>query len=313
VWEIVKINRREPDKDKGYQRVLSPARVGSIARYVKAGNPIPTSILLVFDNAKLSDDGKTLTVPRKKDAGWVIDGQHRLAGIHESGADIELSFVAFIDLSPDKQIEQFVKINKEAKNVPTSLYLDLLKHLPEKSEAEQAKVRAADIAHNLRKDEDSPFFGKISILEAPKPGQLSLTNFVRKINPLVAKNKGRLHTYSVTEQIKIFSNYYRALEHAFPDVYQPKVGTSVFFKTLGFGALINVLPTVFDLTFKLHKGFKVEHIADVFRKIDDFDFESWQSMGTGTEAETMAGDDLREQLNSRIEEVTGGEGISLDL
>lgn len=313
VWKIVSINRREPDKDKGYQRILSPARIGSIARYVRSGNPIPTSVLIAFDKAKISADGKTLIIPNKKDAGWVIDGQHRLAGIHESGANIEMSFVAFINLSTVKQIEQFVKINKEAKNVPTSLYLDLLKHLPDKNDADQAKERATDIAHNLRKDEDSPFFGKISILESPKPGQLSLTNFVRKISPLIAKNKGRLHTFSVTEQIKILANYYRSLEHAFPDVYQPKEGSSVFFKTLGFGALINVLPTVFDLTFTLHKGFKVEHIADILKKVDDFNFEDWQSIGTGSEAETLAGDDLREQLNARVKEIAGEDGVSLDL
>ena len=293
--------------------MLSPARVASISRYVKSGNPIPTSVLVAFDKAKMSEDGKTLIVPNRHDAGWVIDGQHRLAGIHESGANIDLSFVAFIGLPVEKQIEQFVKINREAKNVPTSLYLDLLKYLPEKSEAEQSKERAADIANNLRKDEESPFFGRIAILESPKPGELSLTNFVRKISPLIAKNKGRLHVYSVTEQIKIFNNYYRALENAFPDVYQPKDGTSIYFKTLGFGALMNVMPTVFDITLQLHGGFKVEHIAQVFNKIDDFEFENWQSMGTGAEAENQAGDDLRAQLHKRVKDEAGPEGLKLDL
>jgi DGQHR domain-containing protein len=313
VWKIVDINRREPDKDKGYQRILSAARVGSIARYVKAGNPIPNSVLIAFDKAEISHDGKILTVPRKHNAGWVIDGQHRLAGIHESGSNIEMSFVAFVNIALERQIEQFVKINKEAKNVPTSLYLDLLKHLPDKSEADQAKERAADIADNLRKDEDSPFFGRISILDGPKPGQLSLTNFVRKISPLVAQNKGKFHVYSVTEQIKIFANYYLALEHAYPDVYEPKEGTSLFFKTLGFGALINALPTVFDLTLKLHKGFKVESIVDLLKRVDDFDFEDWKALGTGSEVENQAGSDFREKLRSRVEEAAGDEGMTLDL
>ncbi len=293
--------------------MLSDARVGSISRYVRAGNPIPTSILLAFDEGKISKDGQKLTVPRKKNAGWVIDGQHRLAGIHESRTNINLSFVAFISLPVEKQIEQFVKINKEAKNVPTSLYLDLLKHLPVKTEPEQAKERATDIARTLLKDEESPFFGKISILAAPKPGQLSLTNFVRKVAPLIAQNKGKFHVYSATEQIGIFANYYHAFEHAFPDAYEPKEGTSIFFKTLGFGALMNALPTIFDLTLKIHKGFKVEHIVDLLKKIDDFNFENWQSMGTGSEIENMAGDDLREKFRERVEEATGGEGKTLDL
>ena len=313
VWKLVRINRRDPDKDKGYQRFLSTNRVGSIARYVKAGNLIPTSILIAFDEGRISADRHKLTIPNKPNAGWVIDGQHRLAGIHESGSKIELSFVAFIDLPLVKQIEQFVKINKEAKNVPTSLYLDLLKHLPQKTEGDQVKERAADIANTLRKDEESPFFGKISVLDSPKPGQMSLTNFVRKVGPLVAQNKGKFHVYSVTEQIKIFSNYYHALEHAFPDVYEPKEGTSIFFKTLGFGAIINVLPTVFDLTLKTHKGFKVEHIADVLKKIEDFNFEDWESLGTGADAETQAGNDLRELLRERVQEEAGATGTTIEL
>ena len=243
--------------------------------------------------------------------GFSRKGHRKIA--RKSRTAIDLAFVAFISLPVEKQIEQFVKINREAKNVPTSLYLDLLKYLPEKSEAEQSKERAADIANSLRKDEESPFFGRIAILESPKSGQLSLTNFVRKISPLIAKNKGRLHTYSATEQIKIFNNYYRALENAFPDVYQPKDGTSVFFKTLGFGALMNVMPTVFDLTIQLHNGFKVEQIAQVFKKIDDFEFENWNAMGTGTDAETQAGDDLRAQLNKRVKDEAGPDGLKLDL
>lgn len=313
LWEIVDINRREPDKDKGYQRVLSPARVAAIARYIGGGNPIPTSVLIAFDESELSPDGKTLIVPNKRNAGWVIDGQHRLAGIHESKAKIELAVVAFLNLSVANQIQQFVKINKEAKNVPTSLYLDLLKHLPDKSDADISKQRAADIANTLRKDEDSPFFGKISVLASPKPGQLSLTNFVRKVAPLVAHNKGKFHVYSVTEQIRIFSNFYKAIENSFPDVYDPKSGTSVFFKTIGFGALINALPTIFDLTLKHHKGFRVEHIATLLKGIDDFDFAAWDTIGTGSEGEAQAGGDLREALRERVEGSVGEDAVTLDL
>src|SRR5712672_1414765 len=56
LFRVVTINRRESDKEKGYQRVLSASRVTSIAHYVAGGNPIPTSILVSFDNTKLSAD-----------------------------------------------------------------------------------------------------------------------------------------------------------------------------------------------------------------------------------------------------------------
>ena len=32
LWKILEINRRDEDKDKGYQRVFSPSRLKSIAK-----------------------------------------------------------------------------------------------------------------------------------------------------------------------------------------------------------------------------------------------------------------------------------------
>jgi DGQHR domain-containing protein len=309
LWNIVTINRREPDKQKGYQRVLSSIRVASVSRYIQDGNPIPTSILVAFDKAAILNKN-TLSIPDKKDAGWVIDGQHRLAGAFESQKNIDLAVVAFLNISEEKQIEQFVKINKEAKNVPTSLYLDLLKHLPKGNDSDLAKIRATDIAHALRKDESSSFFGKITVLDSPKSGQLSLTNFVRKIHPLVYPKKGRFIAYPVNYQIAILNNYYEAFEHVFPNTFEPENGSSIFFKTLGFGALIGVLPFIFDLCLTHHKNFKTENIVKILKTIEDFDFEKWDKFGTGTEAEKVCSNELQDTLASRnVNDDLGDSGL----
>ena len=58
----------------------------------------------------------------------MIDGQHRLAGAHEAvalGTDLVLPVIGFLDLSIEKQVELFITINKEARGVPASLYIDL--------------------------------------------------------------------------------------------------------------------------------------------------------------------------------------------
>jgi DGQHR domain-containing protein len=313
LWEIAAINKRDPDKDKGYQRVLSNGRVEAIKKYVEKGNAVPTSILVTFDKGQISTDGRTLTVPNEAQAGWIIDGQHRLAGIHASNVDIQLSVVAFVNLDLKQQIEQFVRVNREAKNVPTSLYIDLLKHLPDKSDADLAKERASDIADALRRDEDSPFYGKIARVTSPKPGEISLVNFARKIAPQVLRNKGKLQPYSLTSQVGLIKNYYKALAHVFPDTYSPREGTSIFFKTLGFGALMNALPTVFDLCMQQHGSVRVEDFVKVFKKIDDFSFEDWDAIGTGTEAEKSAGDELMGELLRRFEAGDIEEGMDLQL
>jgi DGQHR domain-containing protein len=230
LYKALSINRRVENKDEGYQRALSSSRVRSIANYIKAKRAIPGAIIVSLDKATF--DGKTgeLTVPKGTDVGWVIDGQHRLAGAEmaaREGFDIELPVVAFVGLEERRQVEQFVTINREGKNVPTSLYLDLLKVLPFRNPADAARERATDIGTELRKDEESPFFEKIVVTVSPKAGQISLTNFVRKIAPLV-KEKGMLYVYTVHEQSAVISNYFKGLRQVFPKEFDQK--ESIFLK-----------------------------------------------------------------------------------
>lgn len=296
LYGALSINRRVQDKDEGYQRVLSPARVQALTRYVLQRRPIPGAIIVSLDKAMFDKKTLDLTIPGGTDVGWVIDGQHRLAGAAmaaREGTDIEFAVIAFVGLKALDQVEQFITINREAKNVPTSLYLDLLHHLPNKNAADVAKERATDLATQLRKDEGSPFFERIAVVTAPKPGQVSLVNFVRKISLLITKN-GILNTYTEREQFGILSNYYQGLRNVFSKEYESK--DSVFFKTLGFGALWNVFPTVFSLSIKNHKGFTVRDVAAIFKRIDGEDFSSWPQYGTGDQAERNAADDLRAKL-----------------
>ncbi len=131
LFALVRINRREVevDKTKGYQRALQPNRTSAIAKFIDEGNAIPTNIVVAFDAAKVINNGKLIQIQNSDNAGWVIDGQHRLAGAYEARINIDLAVTAFLDLEEQDQVGQFIIINREAKRVPTSLYLDLLPDL----------------------------------------------------------------------------------------------------------------------------------------------------------------------------------------
>ncbi|MGZ5445245.1 MAG: DGQHR domain-containing protein [Thermoanaerobaculia bacterium] len=296
LFEALSINRRIQDKEEGYQRVLSPSRVMAITRYVRQNRPLPGAIIVSLDKAPFADG--ELTIPAGTDVGWVIDGQHRLAGAAmaaKEGTDIDMPVVAFVGLTEANQIEQFITINREGKNVPTSLYLDLLHYLPNKKPGEVAKERAADLATGLRKDESSPFFDRIVVTSAPRSGQtISLTNFVRKIAIHVAPGKGILNAYTEREQYSVIANYYQGLRQVFTREFESK--DSIFFKTVGFGALWNIFPTFFSMTLKNYRGFAVKDVAGMFRHIEDMDFSTWEQYGTGDQAERNAAEDLKAAL-----------------
>lgn len=301
MWKIFAINKKIEDKDEGYQRTLSQSRVKAISKYVDAGNPITQSLLIALDSASMIvKGGKTfLKIKNTAKSGWVIDGQHRFAGANLASTNIELPFIGFIGLSLQKQIQLFITINQEAKGVPSSLYLDLLKNLPNKTAQEAIKERTADIATELKKDEESPLYNKIVITTAPKKGEISLTNFVRKITPLIQPGKGILAAFTETEQRSVINNFFKALKNVFPKEFNRQ--DSIFFQTLGFGGLINALPTFFSICFREYAGFYVADATKVFKKIDYFDFSSWHSKGTGSAAEIEVGNDLSTELTAMFE------------
>lgn len=291
IYNFVSVNQKEEDADEGYQRVASPARTAAISKFVDAGNVIPLSILITLEKRAANFERGKLTIKAGKKSGWIIDGQHRLVGSMKAKSNILLPVVAFIGLSIDEQIQQFVTVNKEAKGVPTSLYYSLLKKLPPKlSPAELAKERAADIGIALRNDENSPFAGRIVSTTAPKNGQLSLVNFVRKVSPLVREDNGLLGAYSLEDQAKIIDNFYVALRNVFPKDFSG--ADPVFFQTIGFGGLFNFFPAVFSYTLKEKQSFAVADVTEVLGAISHVDVSQWKKIGTGNAAEMSVGKDL---------------------
>ena len=301
LWELVKINRREESKADGYQRALMPSRTNVIAKFIDGGSAIPTNIVVAFDSAKLTKDNKAIQIEENADgdAGWVIDGQHRLAGAYEANKSIDLPVTAFLDLSEEDQITQFVTINREAKRVPTSLYLDLLPNIKnlKKNDTESSKERAVDLANQMKVDEGSPFFNRIVALRSPSKGQLSLTNWVRKVAPLVHQGTGLLRNRVELEQRQMIENYFHALSDIFPRIYDPS--DSIFFKTLGFGALLNSFNEVHDITLRRNpESFTRVDVGETLKRIEDYDFESWRGFGTGNAAEILAGKALADDIRA---------------
>ncbi|MCW5768161.1 MAG: hypothetical protein KIT19_05725 [Phycisphaeraceae bacterium] len=206
------------------------------------------------------------------------------------------------DLPLEQQVHCFVTINKEQKGVSASLYIDLLKHLPPtKSESDLMKERAADLGSSLKLDDQSSY-SKIVVTTAPAAGEISMVNFVRKVTPLIRRD-GRLNAFNDEDKKAVLENYYRGLSHVFPAEYRKN--NSVFFKTIGFGALMTALPTFLDMTINERKAFTVEDVISTFKRIAHFDFSAWHERGTGTHAENMAAEDLRAELLDAIDTQSG--------
>ena len=80
LFKVLEINQRDSDKDEGYQRTLSKARVRSVSKFVDDKNVIAPAIVVSLKDARFDEGAGELTIPESSNSGWVIDGQHRPRG-----------------------------------------------------------------------------------------------------------------------------------------------------------------------------------------------------------------------------------------
>lgn len=122
-----------------YQRMVKPARLKSIGRYIDDGGTFPTNIVVNFKTTGLQFDvtesfGDTqtgfLNLPGLYGSAWVIDGQHRLYAYAYAARDPEsdrsvVSVLAYEGLPIRDEIEMFVAINTQQVKVNRNI-VDLI-------------------------------------------------------------------------------------------------------------------------------------------------------------------------------------------
>lgn len=185
--DIRKFNEDDPDDIAGIQRELSKDRVKKISQYVNFEYAtFPTSIVIAIDercvtlNKVKECDGlwKLVIQPYEGDeeepgisidrAAFIIDGQHRLAGLRNlaAGKTFEINVSIFVGADLADKAEIFSTVNLAQTKVNKSLVYDLYTYAQKPS-----PVKAAhEITIALNRDSNGPFFRKIKRLGTATPG-----------------------------------------------------------------------------------------------------------------------------------------------
>ena len=231
---------------------------------------IPNNILLNFEKPIKYDTKKhTLTFDIKENIAWVIDGQHRLYGLSLSKKAIDIMVVAFENLSLPDQAKIFRIINSTQKGVNTSLIYDLIDLVRDASFLDE---RAHELVKKLNSDSDSPWFDQIKMLGVGK-GFISQSAFVNNLKPLLDEEKrAPLIIYTEEEQYGILRNYFKVIKTLFPDDWGSK--NSLLTKTMGFYALMSLLPIVLQHCLSTYSDFKIDSIMKILNPIKNYDFSS---------------------------------------
>jgi DNA sulfur modification protein DndB len=187
------VARREEGKERYYQRILDPARIGRIRRFINKGGLFPNNIIVAFNkppkfvpfrevNSQLGEAGNKvqfgiLNFPSNYRSCWIIDGQHRLYAFPEPLRGDSVAVAAFEKIKPERQAQFFIEINREQKPVDADLLWDL--------EGEMRPDHKEGIISNVVKKMNSlsPLDGRIYVpLEGKrKKGQLKFSGLCMSI------------------------------------------------------------------------------------------------------------------------------------
>jgi DGQHR domain-containing protein len=178
--KIAFVNHRslnDPGGVPSYQRLVGPARLRKIAKFIEGGGFFPTNLLVNFKKrarfevVKRDDEADVtygyLYLPDRYKSAWIIDGQHRLYGYSRLDQNLlrqNLMVVAFERLEVAEEANLFVTINHEQKSVPRTLLDDLEGDLKWGSEVPTERIGAvaARLIGYLNNDAGEPLYNRVT-------------------------------------------------------------------------------------------------------------------------------------------------------
>ncbi len=292
-------------KDQGYQRIPSENRAKKVADYIEEESyPIFPSAILINSREPLDFKGDKKsgvgTLILNKYPMWIVDGQHRIAGLRYAIEKLglvdwkkkELPVIILSNFEKIEEVTQFFVLNTTQKKVVTDLaerlISDIVREKPGEYEKLVAKgsdwkVRAIVVTDALNEKTGSPWEKMIRLPNSPRIAAniVNQTSFVKSLQPIF--KDGLLDAIRDADKgYEILKNYWLALKRIFPDAFiVPK--DSVIQKT----------PGIFSLHELAHKimikgGEKHTSEADftlvlkkVFSDLKKYDADFWRADGEG--------------------------------
>jgi len=314
--DVRKFEKGNPGSIDGIQRPLSTGRLKDLSIYVNLDYAtFPTSVVLAIDErcvrlSKLVNcpglyeleiapyDGSEGDDPIPLEASaFIIDGQHRLAGLENRIAEkgpFDVNVSIFVGADIADQAEIFARVNLAQTKVNKSLTYDLLDYAKEKS---PQKV-AHDIAIALNADSEGPFFRKIKRLGVKTPGiegeTLSQATVVNGLLRHLPKNQEKERSKSIfglsskTElneswRNRIFidfyrsddfasiflnvSNFFQAVAEKWPVAWSGAKEGQILSRTTGYNALIRFLKDAYIHIVKEPRVVRKKEFDELFERV----------------------------------------------
>ncbi len=242
--------------EKGFQRALNKQKIKQIVNFFETAvtQPlVPGTVLLFTDETlrfqKKGDSDSFGFLSEPKGQYLVIDGQHRLAGLHffrERHPDqihqIEMPCVVFDGRSADFATEMFVIINSTHTRINRSHLVDLYEKVSWES---PEKKFAARVVNLLYGEDDSPLQYKINRLggRSKQEKWILQSEVFNELHKLVVQHSRWVESHLGTKPEKCYAllrDYLKGAKEVMADVWG-KNDRYMFTRDVTLKALIRVL------------------------------------------------------------------------
>jgi DGQHR domain-containing protein len=201
-------NPRETDPVAGFQRTLDETRANSIAKYIREGGTIPSSIILsAQSNSGITYNArnKTISFNVSPSSFLILDGQHRVYGFRKL-MDEDLKYrvpvIIYSDLTPIEEARLFIDINTLQRAVPKELLLDI-KKLAERENDDEALLD--ELFTDFEVSGDSYLLDKLSRFDKKK-GKISKVTFYDSMRPILKE----FNINDIDKLYRIMNSYFTA-------------------------------------------------------------------------------------------------------
>lgn len=286
-------NKQRSMGGDGVQRNPTKSRIKEIASFCSNSDSVfPTPIIVSVNSSLVSIDDNTIEFDDNIKIGEVLDGQHRLLGLENSGVEdaFQMPVVFMFGLTAEEKAYVFSIINSKQTKVSASLLYDLFDLMDKRS----PQKTAHELARSMNNLPYSPFYNRLKMLGSKEPDQdlatLSQGTFAQSVMLLYSKFPNRdkdklyngeeldkedgtiLRHYFVLGKdeiiLKIILNCFTAVSLVFEKEWNsPK--DYILCKTTGFRAIIKALPKIIEKGYECHY-LTQDFFQQYFEKVSEY-------------------------------------------
>ena len=300
--KVDKWDAAQPAFQRGYQREELQAHYNKVGRYLVADKKaiLPTSILLsirgdvVFEPLNEDSTMGYLCIPQASLPLFIVDGQHRVAGLRHAIENLEderathftLPAVIMAGMPKFDEVQQFYIVNSTSKRIKTDLAERLLTEMAEQDDTvKKDRIIGKGKAYLLRaikivdilNEQAGPWEGRIQQVNKRKVGGVMITesSFNESLKPIL--QVPFVLRMSDAEVAKIINRYWSALFDFIPDALKDPRGYSIQ-KTIGTYTWHLVAPAVFEVC-RTENNFAKEKMIEVLMNASEYLEEAFWEVG----------------------------------